>query len=225
MTGSAGKREDALRGLEDGRRAQDSTIPAPLTARRLSQAISEGDGISVVVEIDGPEAARAADEAGAEALLVAGRAVRYVEAIREVTELPLVFAVRDGEELQVPDGVDACVVSLRERDRDRLDEIRGLASDTCELAILIANDDDLEFVLAELDPEILVLGASGDEDEGRVAGVLDLLPDVPAGKLAIADVDARTRDDVVSLERAGFDGVLVRVGSVAALVGAAPPEV
>ena len=36
--------------------------------RRLSQAISEGDGISVVVPVDGPEPARAAEEQGAEAL-------------------------------------------------------------------------------------------------------------------------------------------------------------
>ena len=54
--------------------------------------------------------------------------------------------------------------------------------------------------------------------------MLELLPDVPAGKLAIADVDVATRDEVVALERAGFDAVLA-VGEVGELVGAAPPDV
>ena len=44
-----------------------------MNARRLSQAISEGDGISVIAAVDGAEAARAAEEAGAEALLVQPR--------------------------------------------------------------------------------------------------------------------------------------------------------
>ena len=35
--------------------------------------------------------------------------------------------------------------------------------------------------------------------------MLDLLPDVPAGKLAIADVPAATREDIAELERAGVD--------------------
>jgi len=55
--------------------------------------------------------------------------------------------------------------------------------------------------------------------------VLELLPDVPAGKLAIADVEVVTRDEVVALERAGFDAVLAPAGRIGALVGAAPPDV
>jgi indole-3-glycerol phosphate synthase len=55
--------------------------------------------------------------------------------------------------------------------------------------------------------------------------VLELLPDVPAGKLAIADLGARTREEVEELERAGIDGVIVAAGNVAHLVGAVPPEV
>ena len=49
--------------------------------------------------------------------------------------------------------------------------------------------------------------------------MLELLPDVPAGKLAIAELGATTRDEVVSLERAGIDAVLVAGGDVAHLVG------
>ena len=49
--------------------------------------------------------------------------------------------------------------------------------------------------------------------------------DVPAGKLAIADVGASTRDQVAELERAGMDAVIVYAGNIADLVGSAPPEV
>jgi predicted TIM-barrel enzyme len=55
--------------------------------------------------------------------------------------------------------------------------------------------------------------------------VLDLLPDVPAGKLAIAELSGASQDDVGALERAGFDGIIVEPRSVADLVGDAPPDV
>jgi hypothetical protein len=48
---------------------------------------------------------------------------------------------------------------------------------------------------------------------------------VPAGKLAIADLELTTRDEVLELERAGCDAVIVRGAAVAHLVGGPPPEV
>ena len=68
-----------------------------MTSRRLSQAISEGDGISVVVAVDGPEAARTAEESGAEAVLVHSGLEGEFAAIRSVTELPILFFF-DGQE-------------------------------------------------------------------------------------------------------------------------------
>ena len=55
--------------------------------------------------------------------------------------------------------------------------------------------------------------------------MLELLPDVPAGKLAIAHVDVSSREEVLALERAGIDAVLVNDASVAHLVGAEPFDV
>ena len=55
--------------------------------------------------------------------------------------------------------------------------------------------------------------------------MLALLPDVPAGKLAIADVAVASRDEVLQLERAGFDAVLIPNGQVRDLVGTSPPDV
>jgi len=191
-----------------------------MTPRRLSQAISEGDAISVIAAVDGPEAALDAEEAGAEALLVAG-AGGSLSAIRAATELPiLVFFHADrGQSLE---GADACIVDVRDDDRDWLDRVRTEVADRVELAPRICKDEHLEFVLEELDPELLVLGSDGDEP---LAEALDLLPDVPAGKLAIADVGVRSREEVVELERAGVDAVIAGTGGVGHLVGAAPPEV
>ena len=55
--------------------------------------------------------------------------------------------------------------------------------------------------------------------------MLELLPDVPAGKLAIAQVEVTTRDEVLALERAGVDAVLVRSQQVSELVGDQPVSV
>jgi len=55
--------------------------------------------------------------------------------------------------------------------------------------------------------------------------VLELLPDVPAGKLAIAHVDVSSRDEVLALERAGIDAVLVSEAKIAHLVGTQPFDV
>jgi indole-3-glycerol phosphate synthase len=191
--------------------------------RRFSQAISEGDGISVIVEVDGPEAARDAEEAGAEGLFVWSGQERQLPAIRAATELPILFFY-DGQNADAMEGADACVVDVRD-DADWLRRVHLNLAERFELAFRIADDEHLEFLLEEFDPEIFVLTESIKRGESTPERVLELLPDVPAGKLAIADLGARTRDEVVELERAGIDGVIVAAGNVAHLVGAAPPEV
>ena len=67
-------------------------------ARRFSQAISEGDGISVVVPVDGPGSARAAEEQGAEALALH----EAVHQVREATSLPLLWRPHGSPELARP---------------------------------------------------------------------------------------------------------------------------
>jgi len=153
-------------------------------SRRLSQRISEGDGIAIIARVRDVESARAAEAEGAKALAVDGA----VAGIRESTTLPLLW-VGGGHP------VDADAVAVRP------------GADSA---------DDLEAVLHVRDD---------DEIEDALESVLELLPDVPAGKLAIADVEVATRDEVVALERAGFDAVLAPAGSVGALVGSAPPDV
>jgi hypothetical protein len=70
-------------------------------------------------------------------------------------------------------------------------------------------------VLEEIDPEILLLAPSRDADPAE--GVLGLLPDVPAGKLAIGALQQATEDDLGALERAGVDAVLIDLEHAATL--------
>jgi hypothetical protein len=175
-------------------------------SRRLSQRISEGDGIAIIARVRDVESARAAEAQGAKALAVDGA----VAGIRESTTLPLLW-VGGGPP------VDADAVAVRPG-TDSIEEL--------EAVLHVRDEDELEDALEQHDPEILLLAASTDDDrEDPLESVLELLPDVPAGKLAIADVDVATRDDVVALERAGFDAVLAPAGRVGALVGSAPPDV
>ena len=181
--------------------------------RRFSQAISEGDGISVIAGVDGPDAARRAELDGAEGLLVdSGREARLPE-IRDAVSLPILF-YWGGERADRLDGADACVVEAA--------AWSGGLNDQFELAVRVEDEEQLEEALEKFDPELFLLAGKDDEPFERV---LDLLSDVPAGKLVIAELPATTRADVEELERAGIDAVIVRAGNVAELIGEPPPEV
>jgi hypothetical protein len=186
--------------------------------RRLSQAISEGDGISVLVEVGDAASALAAEEQGAEGLVVRLAA----GGIREASGLPLLWLGA----LEHADVADAVVIDVGVLG-DRLAEtVEGATALGLECVLRVRDEDELEEVLESVDPEILLLSAEGaDHDQGQVDWLLELLLDVPAGKLAIAELAAASRHDVLELERAGVDAVLVTGGDVGLLVGDAPPEV
>ena len=187
-------------------------------SRRFSQAISEGDGISVIVDVDGPDAARAAEADGAEALVVRGA----LAGIREASELPILWCGGGTPDDARSAGADAVLVIADTRDDDG-DELHAAAAHAAELGldlvVSVSNDDVLERVLEQHDPETFHLAA---DDLERA---LELLTDVPVGKLAIAEVGDVTREQVVELERRGVDAVIVPARNVAELVGGAPPAV
>jgi hypothetical protein len=175
--------------------------------RRLSQRISEGDGISIIVCVDDAGAARAAEAQGAEAVALA----TAIDGIRDATSLPLLW-LGDG----APRDADA--VRIRPEDEP---EPQGF-----EAVVDVRDEEELELALERLDPEIFLLNAHDiDEDVDPLDAVLELLPDVPAGKLAIAQVDVASREEVLALERAGVDAVLVRAQHVSDLVGDQPVSV
>src|SRR5471032_2520385 len=141
--------------------------------RRLSQRISEGDGIAIIVCVDDADA---------------------------------------------PRDVDAVTI--------RPEDDHPHSNGELEAVVDVRDEEELELALERLDPEIFLLSAKEiDDDADPLDAVLELLPDVPAGKLAIARVDVTSRDEVLALERAGIDAVLVPGGHVNDLVGHRPFDV
>ncbi len=180
---------------------------------RLSQAIAEGDGISVLVEVTDGQEAQAAEEQGADALAV----THGTSDLRNGSQLP-VLLLGDFRGLSgVP--ADAVVVPPDVEAWERANEL-GVHP-----VVRVADAEDLERALEELDPEVFLLSTEPDADEDPLESLLALLHDVPAGKLAIAELRDASADDVAELERAGVDAVLVTSRDVAALVPAEPPEV
>jgi indole-3-glycerol phosphate synthase len=182
-------------------------------SRRFSQAISEGDGISLLAAVTNGDDARTAEAAGAEALVVR----EHAAGVREATELAILWNVRatDCNDAHRA-GADAFVVTVGglEHEDGRLER---LYSDTVtsglDCVVAVRDEDELRLALDRLDPDILLLSARGVDADG-LEHVLSLLPDVPAGKLAIADLEVSGRDEVTELERAGIDGVIVPAGDV-----------
>jgi len=197
-----------------------------MRARRFSEAISEGDGISVIAEVQDVDSARAAEAGGAEGLLLRS----HLEGLHGATTLPILWR-REGSPREASGaGADACVL-VADRIVANGDRIEQLHAEALELGldcvIEVRDEEELERALERLDPEIFLLSAP-DTDPGseeELDYVLELLPDVPAGKLAIADLSGASREQVVALERAGVDAVIVSARNVAELVGGPPPEV
>jgi indole-3-glycerol phosphate synthase len=185
-------------------------------ARRFSQAISEGDGISVIVEVDDPAAAQSAQEQGAEAIGLRSA----LAGIHDATELPILWLAASPTDA-ADAGADALVVQAR--DEQVADLHRTALELGLDCVIGVATEDELEETLERLDPDIFLLAAETDGDP--LEQTFDLLSNVPAGKLAIASVHAARREHVVELERAGIDAVIVGARDVAELVGGAPPQV
>jgi indole-3-glycerol phosphate synthase len=191
--------------------------------RRFSEAISEGDGISLIAEVADPAGARAAEQQGAEAILVRGR----LEGVREATTLPILWVDDTPPSAAREAGADACVIRFAAADESVETRYAEAIELGLDCVVAVSDEDELEIALERLDPEILLLSAraGGDDEEDPLEQALDLLPDVPAGKLAVADVAPSSREVVVALERAGMDAVIVGAVNVAELVGGAPPDV
>ena len=174
-------------------------------SRHFSQRIAEGDGIAIIARVDDADAARLAEEQGAKAVAVA----HAIDGIRTATTLPLLWLGHDA-----PQDADAHTVRPGGRPHHGF-----------EAVAFVRDAEELEDLLEALDPEIFLLCADEDGEDDPIDAVLELLPDVPAGKLAIAQVPVYSRDEVLALERAGMDAVLVVGGEVAPLVGHAPVDV
>jgi indole-3-glycerol phosphate synthase len=192
-------------------------------SRRFSQAISEGDGISLLADVRDADGAREAEADGAEGVVVR----EWIEGMREATELPILLCRQSSLEDAHREGVDACLLVL-----EALEEADGhleqLHADALALGldcvVEVRDEDELQLALDRVDPEIFLLSARHAAERSELEHVLGLLQDVPAGKLAVADPGLAESTAIRELERAGVDAVIVRSGDVAELVGGARPE-
>jgi indole-3-glycerol phosphate synthase len=190
---------------------------------RFSHAIAEGDGISVIAAVEDAEAARAAEAQRAEALVV----VRDPAALHDATRLPILWRAEADLE-QAANVADAVILALSDEDGEEIHEQqrhqRALALGL-DSVVEVRTEEELERALELLEPEIFLLVPPDGTQHERLEAVLELLAEVPAGKLAIADLAVTTEDEVHELERAGVDAVIVHAADVSPLAGDAPPEV
>jgi indole-3-glycerol phosphate synthase len=172
---------------------------------RFRQAISEGDGISVVPMLQGDveELAALAEEAGAEAVAVQSADIGRV---RASTSLAILALGGDPADVSAS-GADAWIVRFGDEIDVAVARARELALDC---AVEVRDEEALEDVLERIDPDIVLISEQGlDDDEEDLERTLDLLADVPAGKLVISEARVSAREQVVALERAGVDAILV----------------
>jgi len=179
---------------------------------KLSQAIAEGDGISVLVEVEDAAGAHAAAKQGADALACR----RGIHAVRASSQLPLLAygTLFDAQ------GVDADAVVITP-ELALWDEATAYG---IEGVVRVSDAQGLQYALGAFDPQVFLLTADPESDDDPLEKLLELLHDVPAGKLAIAELHDATAEDVAELERSGVDAVLVSPGDLSALVPPSPPE-
>ena len=177
---------------------------------RFSQAISEGDGISIIPALEGDVGtlAELAEAAGAEAVAVDAT---DVERARARTVLPIIARQSDPQALSAA-GADACIVVFGAvPDALGLEDVYALAREVgLDCAVDVRDEEELESALERVDPDIVLISERQlERSEEDLERTLDLLADVPAGKLVISEARVVAREQVVALERAGVDAVLV----------------
>lgn len=169
-----------------------------------------------VLEGDVVELAALAEEAGAEAVAV--RSLNDVESVRSSCSLPVLVREPDlntADELRLVStgGADACVVAFdRFSDEEALLEnlYARVSIDGVDCVIEVRDEEELQETLDRVDPEIILISErEPSQDWEELEQTLDLLPDVPAGKLVVSEAGVVAREQVVALERAGVDAILV----------------
>ena len=180
---------------------------------KLSQAIAEGDGITIIVEVEDSPGAHAAVKQGADALACR----RGIHAVRASSQLPLLAfgSLVDAR------GVGADAIAIE----PHLALWHEAQAYNLESVIRVSDAEGIQTALSSFNPEVFLLSVDPESDDDPLTALLELLHDVPAGKLAIAELHDATAEDVAELERSGVDAVLVSPGDLSALVPVSPPEV
>jgi indole-3-glycerol phosphate synthase len=178
-----------------------------------------------------PEQVGAYERGGAAALSVLtderhfGGSLEDLRAARAACDLPILrkdFIVDPYQLYEAAvHGADAVLLIVRALDDRQLramyDEARGLDLDCL---VEVHDVEELQRAL-ELDAEVIGINNRNlDTGTVDVSTTYELMPDVPAGKTAVAESGISSRAELEELERVGVDAVLIG----GALMGAADPE-
>jgi indole-3-glycerol phosphate synthase len=107
------------------------------------------------------------------------------------------------------DGV-VLIAAAFDGEQQQLEELHAVASALgLDAVVELADEDELEWVLDCIDPESFLVHNYGNDGRVDFERTLSLLEEVPAGKLVLSQGGVRTRDEVVGLERAGVDGIVL----------------
>jgi indole-3-glycerol phosphate synthase len=112
----------------------------------------------------------------------------------------------------VAPAADACILPFQRFAEDgTLEEAHAaLLEHGVDCLIEVRDEEELEEALERVDPEIILISERDvDDDEEDLERTLDLLPSVPAGKLVVSESRVDVREQVIALERAGVDAVLL----------------
>ena len=193
--------------------------------RRFSQAISEGDGISVIVPVPIPRRPGLPSSRGRRPSCWRDRSTACGG-----DGLPVLWRGERGLSARGARRRRRCVIVVEHaaEDGDLLERLHDEALELgLDVVVGVRDEEELELALERLDPEILLLSAAdADDDQDALDRVLELLPDVPGGEAG--DRRAwRSEGGRTSSRSSGRASTRCSSapGDVADLVGGAPPEV
>src|SRR5205814_348219 len=163
----------------------------PLASIERAEPIATSDRPGAVED---PDSARAAPEQLAEALVVRGDPA----AVRDASSLPILWRADVSLE-RASTSADAYLLVFDALDEDdgRLEELHAQAVELgLDCAVEVRDEEELEQALERVDPEIFLLSpVEREDDETPLEVVLEMLAAVPAGKLAIADLQLTNREE------------------------------
>ena len=202
--------------------------------RGFEKALSQAGGIRLIAEVkkaspskgviredfDPVEIAKTYARSGADCLSVLTEKkyfqgkLEYLSGIRKAVELPLLRKDFIVEEYQILEaraaGADAVLLIAACLDRRQLEDLLHAAQES-GLDVLVESHTykELDRSLAAGATLVGINNRDLQSFSVNLQTTLDLLTDIPEDRTVVSESGIRTRDDVVKLEKAGVDAILV----------------
>ena len=190
--------------------------------RPFTESLS-GEDVDFVLRFERPDDAilEEAVDAGVAGLLVPTESANGSDGLERLqrlaarTTLPLLEADVIVDPYQLYEarlaGADGVIlIAAAFEDRHDLQELDAVARILGLEAVLeVGEEDEIESVLELIDPESFLIRNYDENGRLDFERTFTLLEEVPAGKVVLSQGGVRTRDEVVGLERAGVDGIVL----------------